>query len=140
MIEGFFDGAGRPRVEGFLSLPRLGISRSIRFLLDTGADITAINLGDANTIGIPYDLLESDSQSPATGAGGQAHFYQERGTISFQDGSMFSGYIIPVRIEAGKGLSSSVLGRNIIDRWHIEYDPQVDILRCTPRTADYELP
>ena len=140
MIEGVFDDAGRPKIKVVLSFPQFGILETMPFLLDTGADVTVINREDAEAIGIPYDLLERDSRNTAIGVGGQAYFYREDAAAVILTQTGFVAYDIFVRIEAGEGLPYSVLGRNIINQWHIEYDPQVGKLRCTPHSADYELP
>ena len=44
MIVGKFDARGRPYVKGELTLPRLGVSHDVNFLLDTGADSITILL------------------------------------------------------------------------------------------------
>ena len=43
MIRGGFEPAGWPFVEGFLTLPRFNVTRSVIFLVDTGAYATCIH-------------------------------------------------------------------------------------------------
>ena len=40
--------------------------------------------------------------------------------------------------QGGQGISS-LLGRNAINHWHIEYDPLNGLLECMVRHADYNL-
>ena len=59
MIHGYFDQYGRPYVEGRLIIERLGIDGRVHFLVDTGADSTALHSRDGERLNCRFDLLSS---------------------------------------------------------------------------------
>lgn len=128
MIVGRFgDTSGRPFVEGRLYLPRLGIQGNISFLLDTGADSSMIMPGDAKKLGINYNDLQGDTE--CVGVGGPVHYYVERALVAFSDpGEALHIYELPelgvMHDDPQMENVHSLLGRDIIDRWRITYDPQ----------------
>ncbi len=61
MITGFFS-RNSPYVEAHIEIPALGVSGSIQFLLDTGADGTAIMPKDGRVLGIDYRSIREWGQ------------------------------------------------------------------------------
>ena len=142
MLTGRFGGTtGRPYIEGRLFLPRLGIDGNISFLLDTGADSSILMPGDALRLKVPYDQLTGDS--PAVGLGGEVHCYEENAVIAFSDpGRTVYAYQLDLDILPVDPTTMdfrSLLGRDILDRWRIVYDPSHHLLQATVRTADYKV-
>ncbi len=143
MILGEFGPTGQPFVEGFLTLPRFGITRNITFLVDTGAHATCIHPRDGVPAAIPFDQLEA----PATsyGVGGSATYFRERAVLEFVDGDAreIRSYEVDVLIAkpATDPMHSmnripSLLGRDIIGRWRMVYDRTEGILEFTVKSAD----
>jgi predicted aspartyl protease len=134
----FSEGSGRPLVEGKIILPRLAIEGDVSFLMDTGADSSVLMPSDAKNLGIPYDLLEGNRE--CGGIGGTVHSFVERAILVFSHPNRtLYGYdleidIMPYDVEVEE--VPSLLGRDVLDRWRIVYDPQGAGLRAKPRSAD----
>lgn len=134
MITGFFSEIGRPYIYGKVTLPRFGVSVDVPFLLDTGADSSCLHSEDARNLAVPESSLGNEVH--AGGVGGTAAYYREPATITFAYGS---GGIDEVSYNIDLDLSysdesiglPSLLDRDILDDWHIEYSRKRNLLRCT---------
>ncbi len=138
IIGGFGESSGRPFIGGRIILPRLDIQGDVSFLMDTGADTSVLMPSDAGKVGIPYDLLEGDRE--CAGVGGTVHSFVERAILVFShpDRTLY-GYDLEIDImpyDAAMEEVPSLLGRDVLDRWRILYDPQGSGLRAKPRSAD----
>ncbi len=142
MIRGGFEPAGWPFVEGFLTLPRFNVTRSVIFLVDTGAYATCIHPRDGTPALIPFDSLERPV--PSDGVGGTATYFLEPAVLEFVDGEAreVRSYEIGVRIAKpapdprhSVNRLHSLLGRDIIDRWRILYDRTDNLLEFTVRNT-----
>ena len=139
MLRGHFNRrTGRPYLEGRLRLPRLGIEGVVQFLVDTGADDSLLSPGDASAAGVDFSALRS--RSTALGLGGAVECYVEPATIAFVgDDDIRYSYNMELEIAAMQpetmGLPS-ILGREVIDRWRMVYDPTMDVLEFEVRSAD----
>lgn len=139
MITGRFgDTSGRPFIEGRLILPRLNIQGDISFLMDTGADSSMVMPSDARRLGIPFDILQGDRE--CSGVGGTIHSFPERAILVFTNPQvMLYAYDLEIDImpnDFDMEEVPSLLGRDVIDRWRITYDPQGTGLRAKVRSAD----
>lgn len=81
MIHGWFGDQGRPHVFAAVTLPRLGYSRRVRLLVDTGADVTSLHPADCDDM--PYELLGDSSET--TGVGGTTEYFREPALVTFRD-------------------------------------------------------
>lgn len=142
MILGRFgDTSKRPYVEGRLSLPSQRLNTNISFVLDTGADRTVLMPMDGTKMGIDYDKLTRECSS--RGVGGFAKNYLDAAIIAFRDvdGTIYS-YKIDLMIAAPTNDNMNIpalLGRDIINRWRINYDPIIDTLECHVNNADISM-
>lgn len=139
MIAGRFgDTSGRPVIEGKIILPRLGIEDNVSFLMNTGADTSALMPGDARRLGVLYDRLEGSRE--CGGIGGTVHSFVERAILIFSyPHRTLYGYDLEVDImpyDPGMEEVPSLLDRDVLDRWRVVYDPQGAGLRARPRSAD----
>ena len=105
------------------------------FLLDTGADSTCLNTNDALNLQIPSKRLGNLAE--VGGIGGGAGYFKEHATIYFPDDGRVVGYDISIGIASSDtGGLPSLLGRDVFDNWHIEYERRRGVLQCVVRTAD----
>ena len=142
MIIGEVRELDRPYLRCRLSLPRLGIVSEIRFLVDTGADASYLHPGDGTDIGIPFDLLQGRSTSQ--GIGGTASYFPESAELVFLDetASQYQGYRIVINVAKPGDVSDripSLLGRDVIRQWRMDYDPTNIRLAFTVRDADFTI-
>lgn len=142
MIIGELDSAARPFVDGHLILPRLAVVTDLTFLVDTGADATYLHPRDSVGTGVPFDLLEGSVTS--RGIGGRATYFPERAVLVFTDYAERQryGYRISVNIAKPGDMGNrlpSLLGRDVIRRWRMDYDPIDNRLEFTARDADFAL-
>ena len=138
MIIGDFDTRGRPRILGIIYIPRFAIRGQVSFLLDTGSDITTVGASDMSYLHIPRERLSVPTG--IGGIGGAGYFSTEKAYVAFEDESdntQFNVYEIDLYITHSEtGSLPSLLGRDIINRWRIDYDPSISKLECTVRSDD----
>ncbi len=110
----------------------------IVFLVDTGADATSIHPGFAkDSVHIPYDRL--GGRRSFTGVGGSSQYFSERALVSFADDGLERVYNIDLYIAEPSDANArlpSLLGRDIINNWYMQYDPSNRRLDFSVRYAD----
>ena len=140
MIIGKLGLLARPYVDCLLELPRLGVIADITFLVDTGADSTYLHPRDGIDAGIPFGLLQGRSTS--RGIGGSASYFPEPAALMFNDAAtgQYHGYRLDINVAKPGDVSDripSLLGRDVIRRWQMDYDPTNGRLAFTVRDADF---
>jgi len=130
-------------MEGRLLIPQFNIDARISFLVDTGADSSLIAPADAKEMGINYSKLRKPVES--LGMGGIALSHPVRGSLAFTDpGKFIYVYHLDTLDIAAPDPEieemPSLLGREILDRWRMIYDPSRDNLSFVVRSADLVLP
>ncbi|MCA1595315.1 MAG: hypothetical protein LC772_02655 [Chloroflexi bacterium] len=87
---------------------------------------------------IPFDQLRGDRE--CAGIGGITHLYEEGAVLVFSEpGVALYAYDLPVDImpdDPEMTAMPSLLGRDILNRWRITYDPTGVGLKINVRTAD----
>ena len=139
MLEGRFgDTSGRPYVEGRVYFPRFDLDGDVSCLVDTGADASLLNPGDVVRIGVSIDLLEGNAESVGLGGAIQCFvepvwviFTSSDGTIHIYRSHMEIAPVQPDTLDL-----PSLLGRDILDRWRMVYDPEMGLLEFEVRSAD----
>ncbi len=137
MIRCIFD-RGRPYIQCRVVIPRLGVDLQMMILIDTGATVSCLHPLDARRAGISFTQLQGRTFSQ--GIGGSSPYLREAASLLFDDDSRTRIYQLNLRIAEpndSSGTLPSLLGRDVINRWHMEYDPTYDSLQCTVRSADY---
>lgn len=142
MLRGRFgDTSGRPYLEGRLVLPRLNLQGNISFIVDTGADRTVLMPLDGQRIGVDYSTLTGGVST--VGVGGYAQMFEESGAAVFLEGSTtLHLYFIKVSIASYTPEIAdvpSLLGRDVLDRWRMHYNPSTGSLTFKVNSADRTL-
>lgn len=141
MIIGELGILGRPYVHCSLALPRLRVViEDFVFLVDTGADSTYLHPRDGADASVPFDLLQGRSTS--RGIGGTASYFPEPAVLLFADEATGQdyGYQISINVAKPGDVSDripSLLGRDVIRRWQMDYDPTNSRLAFAVRDADF---
>ena len=141
MIIGRFDDWGRPILRARLLIPRLGISGSVNFLVDTGAINTCLHPHAGQRIQIPFDELRAPRS--AIGIGGSQQYYQEPALVALTDSDGERRFRITLSIARPQlptasnprpvvNLLPSLLGRDVLNRLRIDYDHPGGRLRFFP--------
>ena len=143
MLRGRFgDTSGRPYIEGRLILPNLNIRGDISFLVDTGSDQCLLLPADVVRMRIDYGQLTGDEES--VGTGGTSHNFVESAIVVFSEpGRFLHVYFIDLLIapyDPDIIDLPSLLGRNILDRWRMIYNPLRKRLVFTVISADATIP
>ena len=123
MIEGYFHEDGTPYVEVRLVLPHLGISDTVKMLVDTGATSTILHPDDGGDMDLPFDELRNEVI--VTSVSGTQTYYAEPAVVSFYDGEARQDFRIDLYVAKPHpvfdGLES-LLGRDILNQLSVEYD------------------
>ena len=145
MLPGEFAANGRPYIRGELWIPRFNLRGDIQFCVDTGAGYTTLMPHDGLYLGVDYSTLD-DGIDLAT-VGGATSTFLEPVEISFTDFDARTAYSYRVMLalvppSAETVAVPSLLGRDVINRWRIDYHPTAGQLLCDVMTADeiIELP
>ena len=143
VLRGRFDETnGRPFIEGRLLLPRLRLQSDISFIVDTGADQSVLMPGDSIRMNVDYGALMGDIET--VGIGGLARNFTEEAVLAFSDhGKILYAYRITIQIPSVEpdilGIPS-LLGRDVLDRWSMSYNPSKKRLQFRVVSADITLP
>ena len=132
---------GRPYVAARVNIPVIGAWAHVLFLIDTGADKSLLSASDARRIGIDYGAL--GSRSDIIGVGGKLEAYSVQTTIAFADSEAqvhFYRLTLDVACDSEQYELPSLLGRDILNRWCMTYDPPNDHLRLDVVSADQTIP
>ena len=139
MIRGNFD-RGRPQVECRLVIPRLSVNHRLMLLVDTGASATCLHPADAIRAGIPFERL--GNRIDYLGIGGTSACFREAANLLFEDESYLRIYRLDLLIAAPTSNNRelpSLLGRDVLNRWRMDYNPTGDRLEWTVHDADHNL-
>ena len=133
MIRGFFE-EGRPFVLAVVSIPRLAILRSVRFLVDTGSDSTLIHPEDSSRLGLDplARTFDGAARRRSAGIGGVVEDYVEPCVLIFQhsDGA-WERTELPIAFALptiSNQTFPSLLGRDVLRHYRLIHDLPRDIL------------
>lgn len=106
-------------------------------LIDTGADGSLLMPGDGRLLGIDYGQLVNERI--AQGIDGGARTFAESAVVTFTDGLQVFGYFLELGVlEDSDEMEStpSLLGRDILRRWNMDYRPSERRLTFEVVSAD----
>jgi hypothetical protein len=125
MLRGRFGNTTlRPYLEGFLLIPKLKINCGISFLVDTGSDSTVLMPADSKRLGIDFSKLGKPVE--AGGVGGPCKIYITPATVIFEESEKLIQYHTQLSICEEKPECMdlpSLLGRDILSQWRMNYSP-----------------
>ena len=128
MIFGWFSFGGYPYVRARMIIPRLGVRRTVDFLVDTGTDHTCVNHRDAVNMELFPDVLRESELTHATGIGGSSRYFVEDARLEFLDTDEERPREYPVSLRIADLSDTpmpipSLLGRDILNLHRMVYSP-----------------
>ena len=128
-----------PYVEGRVKIARLGVEGDTRFLIDTGADATTLQMSDRRRLGIPLSQLSP--QVYVESVGGLASYSQEPASVWLYDRAADAWRIFSIMIEiyAGEGQADdfpSLLGLDVLNRCRCAIDASAGSVLLEPVLVD----
>ncbi len=126
-------------MRGEVWIPRFNLTGGVQFCLDTGTDYTTLMPRDALAMGIDHTQL--DDELVLATSGGAASVFLEPAFVQFTDLGASRAHTYRTMIAIATPSASimrvpSLLGRDIINRWRINYHPTAGALTCEVITAD----
>jgi hypothetical protein len=142
VLTGYFGPGGRPYVAPLLALPVLRMPTRIELLLDTGSDESLLSPRHARDLGILLDRLQPSGST--VGIGGTIPRYQIDAALIFDDPDDGVRYLYRLSLGVSPPTPAtldlpSILGRDVLDRWRMTYDPSEGELTFEVRSADARL-
>ena len=139
MIEGYFaQPFGRPFLRATVVVPRLRVQWEVSFVVDTGADRTTSMPTDAARLGL--DDLARRSRITVAGVGGYAQYFTEPGGLLLRESNgtiqVLSLEFLIAESESDFGYIPSFVGRDVLNRCRILYDPTRSRLRVKVVSSD----
>ena len=129
---------GRPYVVATVALPRLNLAGQVCCLLDTGADMSLLAPSDALRIGCRADDIPPVA---AVGWDGDMNVGWEQAMVAFDD-IVLKIYLINIGVVAAepnpRHSMPSVIGRDLLDRWRIVWEPRKGTLDIELNHADLD--
>lgn len=127
-------------MEGLLVIPELSIAQEISFLVDTGSDATCLMPSDGTRLEIDYSAL-SGPRANSYGAGGKSSPHRYRSLVAFTEQTtrrrVYAVDLLIYPQDPDLDILDSLLGRDVLNRWRMRYDPNNDRLAFTVVSADY---
>ena len=128
-----------PYVEGRVKIARLGVEGDMRFLVDTGADATTLQMSDRRRLGIPLSQLSP--QVYVESVGGLASYSQEPASVWLYDRAADAWRIFSIMIEIydGEGQADdfpSLLGLDVLNRCRCAIDASAGSVLLEPVLVD----
>ena len=140
LIGRFGSTTARPYVEGcvIINIGGTNYVADVSFLIDTGADSTMVGPSDFARFGIPPGVMPPFA-SRCGGIGGGCRFCTVGAATAFVDRRQMYVYAGPIGIPDPSHVPAqmpSILGRDILHRWRVEYNYSKRRLRFEVITAD----
>lgn len=123
-LDGF---TSAPFVNARVELPALQVSTELRFLIDTGAEVTALLHDALAQLPVnPQRLRSLPRTAPMAGIGGDVPCYTTRAVVSLQDDSRSQPRSFDISINLAPSVKTatlpSLLGRDILNQLRCIFD------------------
>ena len=139
MIRGRFgDTSGRPFIDGRLIVRKLGIYDYVSFCIDTGSDETVLLPVDSLRMALDFGKLKDRSDSCSLS--GICSLYTVPATVQFISSECIYSYTIDLKVAPVSPAVMqlpSIIGRNIIDNWSMNYCRSKNRLNIKILSADH---
>ena len=136
VIQGYYKSWSNPlSVKAWVELSNLGVSNSVEFLIDTGADVTCLHPTDLDKMGISFSQPAPGGGVGFTGVGGALEYHREDATLYFetQEGSTLTFYCqIYISRAPAVEVLPSLLGRDFLNRCRLLADNPENQVLITP--------
>ena len=144
-IEGFYSsGSGvipAPYVRAYIDFRRLGITRDVTFLVDTGSYSTCLHPFDIARLGVDLHDLEGSLVIQSSGIGGIIDYYVEPATVMLHEVDGTPRFIrLDIHISQKTDVPEmqnlpSLLGRDFLNLCALTVDNFNDIVRLEPHNV-----
>jgi|TARA_Y100000310_G_scaffold238424_1_gene241791 hypothetical protein len=137
LIKGAFDPYLRPFILSRVIIPNLRVDDEFEFLIDTGSDATAVHVPNAQPVGNYDDGATTNIE--LAGIDSDHEYFVEQGILLFTDGTLVRGYAMELAIAHPSTLDTalpSIIGRPLINRWRMRYDPWGSHLEVIAKDPD----
>ena len=127
-----------PYVQGTVYFPRLDRGGIVRFLVDTGADITYLHEGNVRGLGINIGALEGNRLYGFGGITGTSEYYREPALALFRDnvrGDLMCQLVIGLqanREERPSKEAPPLLGRDFLNLCDLRVNPARGLVQLEP--------
>ena len=142
LVGRFGDTSGRPYIEGRIFLPRSSAFADVSFIVDTGADRSLLMPIDGTRLALDYSALAGDES--CIGVSGISRNFVEPAFVLFAEHSVcLSIYSIDLAIASPSPDIEdipSLLGRDILDKWRMNYSPTDKLLTFDVLSFDSKIP
>ena len=151
MIKGYYKQRGHtippaPYVQAVVLCPKLSVAGNVRFLVDTGADITSLSPGDTEIMGFTEESLKGGTKYEVRGLGNKpTSFYRVESLITF-GAPVSNTYVWLTHVLVydiwGQDLGNaarqipSLLGRDFLNHCQIVANGLEGILHLTPTLGE----
>ena len=138
LVRGYFtNGVRRPYVRARVILPRLRVRAHIPFLVDTGADSTAVHWRDRLRLRtpegtrLPPGALFADRAQASGIAGSRVQYGREDALLVFntEEGlRVFARLLVDIELTSSPGVVPSLLGRDVLSEARLDFNMPADEL------------
>ncbi|MBS1707456.1 MAG: hypothetical protein JSS65_01905 [Armatimonadetes bacterium] len=123
---------------GRIELPRFQSEILLDFVIDTGSSQTILPFFAAELMSVDPNLFEREREG--YGVGGSAMLKEEPAVLKFNDGDFEYEYRIIVGCHPAPNDVPALLGRDILNKWHLQIDRSRGLLAGEPRQWDSRRP
>lgn len=129
----FESSKSQPVIEASIVFPSLEIGHEVQFVVDTGADATCVTKLDSmdgafHPSKLPEGITVLGAETEGVGGVSNDYFINEPALLSFEEFnenrerfSLHIEYLPGIRVSEGSPMN--LLGRDILHRFRMEYDP-----------------
>jgi predicted aspartyl protease len=125
---------GRPFVQVYIELPRIGVARTFDFLIDTGSDVSLIGPSAAADLGIEYSRdFPTSRRTTSIGTGGTSVEFREGALLELRhhDGQReLLGLTIGIALPTATNIGMPpIIGLDILRTYRLTFEPHSGLVQ-----------